>query len=189
MRPKFLETYRPRTLIAPEREKIKGVLDCGWCAQAKKNGKRLQIHFWDDGKITSFSNTGLIQKPFPAKIKKLLLEKFASGQTIEGEWLETAKKLYIFDNVALDGKKFFTKSYAERVALLPEIDDEDVEVLPFVTDLDTAMEIFNDPNNEGLVLRNPDRKGFEKTAIQRCRRKEFNNFGNGNANRMRGKVV
>lgn len=167
----FIKTYHPKKSMHPNLETIQKILKAGWIAQAKMDGYRSQIHITETG-IMNYTRQGQLHtRQIPIEIVDRLRELFSCGMAVIGEWVAYEKKLYLFDCIKKDNQVLDKLTYAERYALLPQgIEDGAVDTLPIIDHEKQAFEVLMDPQTEGLVFKNPDRKGFDSNAIIRCRR-------------------
>lgn len=176
----FIRAMHPKTEINPSRASIEKILKAGWVGQTKIHGHRAQIHLPADTSedALAFNRQGRLHKKLlPPEIVDELRRIFnlKTGWTvIDSEWLKSEDKLFIFDVLKFNNKLLRTLNYGERFKLLPRAYiSPHVQTLPLLTTVDKCMEVLSDPDEdiEGLVFKSIQTKGFEDTAIVRCRKR------------------
>jgi ATP-dependent DNA ligase len=179
---RFITPIHPKTSIKPEQEAIARVLKLGWVAQAKINGRRLQLHVSSCGKIIAYNRQGnrhTLTLPLKLRNRILTVCKPDTGVNVfDCEWYTPTQQIFLFDLIALEDKVFSMKTYEERFELLVKFadwgsfKDTCLVLLPWITDIDEAMGIIHmdDEIIEGLVFKARNSKGFQNTSVIRCRR-------------------
>lgn len=176
----FIRAMHPKTEISPTRASIEKILKAGWQGQLKIHGHRAQIHLSADAsdETIAYNRQG---KPHakllpPEIIKELrrILKPKKDWTVIDAEWLKPENKLYIFDILKDNGTLLRRMTYPERYKLLPrDYISPYIMTLPLLATLDKCMEQIErtEPYIEGLVFKSMSTKGFEDSAIVRCRKK------------------
>lgn len=172
----YIRTPHPKTSIQPEPQAIKRILDMGWWGQAKMHGHRLQVHLHrEEDPILYNRHGGLYGKTIhPNIIPELrrVLEIGTGWTAIEGEWVESQNKLYLFDYIKKDGKVLDGLSYEDRFALLPKLYiSPSLQTLSVFKTLEQCLGLYEKRGNrvEGLVFKSTTSLGFKDTSIIRCR--------------------
>ncbi len=176
----FIKAMHPKTEISPTLPAVEKILRAGWAGQMKIHGHRAQIHISADPAepVTVYNRQGrphaiLLPEKIANELRRVL--NLTEGWTvIDAEWLKPKDKLFIFDVLKLNGKLLRRMSYAERFALLPRsYISPFVKTLPLLTTPDKCMDVLGSPEDyiEGLVFKSLSSKGFEDTAIVRCRKR------------------
>lgn len=173
---RFLKPQHPKATVMPRLDAIQRIFALGWVGQAKMNGRRAQIHILPGEAIQAFTRQGAPHtKPIPHEIDVLLHQWFGgTGPTVlDAEWFPFDGKLYIFDALALDGKRLDRFSFPERHALLfKDFINPLIKVLPILKTAKEAWALLqgSDAAVEGIVLRSSASQGWPDTAIVRCRK-------------------
>jgi ATP-dependent DNA ligase len=178
--PVFIKPMHPKTEIGPVPRAIAAVLKAGWAGQAKVLGHRAQIHLSADPResVVAYNRHGRPHKKIlPPKMAEELKRIFplTRGWTVvDGEWLKTKNRLFIFDVMKLNDKSLRSLSYAERYQFLPRLYiSPHVRTLPLLMSVPKCMEVLasSDEDIEGLVFKSLRARGFEDSSIIRCRRR------------------
>lgn len=176
----FIRAMHPKTEISPTLSSVEKILRAGWVGQTKIHGHRAQIHISADEKVAPvvYNRQGRPHKiPLSPKITKELRRIFELKEdwtVIDAEWLKPEEQLFVFDLLKLDGKTLRPMAYIDRYALLPKsYISPHVKTLPLYTTASKCMDVLSSSEKhiEGLVFKSPTSKGFDDTAIVRCRKK------------------
>lgn len=176
----FIKAMHPKTEISPTLTAVEKILKAGWIGQMKVHGHRAQIHISADpaDDVVVYNRQG---KPHakllpPEIIQELrrILDLKIGWTVIDAEWLKPEDKLFIFDILKQDDQVLRRMTYSERWELLPKsYISPYVKTLPLLNTSQKCMEILGSTEDyvEGLVFKSPTTKGFEDTAIVRCRKR------------------
>lgn len=176
----FIKSMHPKTEISPRFASVEKILHAGWVGQMKIHGHRAQIHLpCDPGtEAVAYNRQGRPhRKLLPPEIVQELRRVFTleDGWTVlDTEWLKLENKLFVFDVLKLNDKLLRGLTYNERWKLLPKLYiSPHVQTLPLITTAEKCMEILarREDYIEGLVFKSVHSKGFEDTAIVRCRKR------------------
>ena len=177
----YIKAMHPKTEINPTLAAVSKILKAGWVGQMKVHGHRAQIHLHADPDVEpiAYNRQGrphkkLLPPEIIAELRRVLDLK--SGWTVlDTEWIKPENKLFLFDVLKLDGKLMRQSAYEERWKLLPRAYiSRHLQTLPMLTTVEKCMEVLSRPEDfvEGLVFKSLARKGFEDSAIVRCRKKK-----------------
>jgi ATP-dependent DNA ligase len=176
----FIKAMHPQAEISPTYASVDKILRLGWVGQMKIHGHRAQIHISANPseKTVAYNRQGrphkkLLPKEIEKELRRILNLK--SGWTvIDSEWLKPENKLYIFDILKQDDRILRSLTYSERYNLLPgSFISPYIKVLPILDNVEKCMKVLNSKEDyiEGLVFKSLSTKGFEDTAIVRCRKR------------------
>jgi ATP-dependent DNA ligase len=174
----YIRSMHPKTSIRPSPEAVLRILAAGWVGQLKIHGHRAQLHVPADPQVPVLVYTRHGQphrKALPptmeSEIRRLFQPK-RGWNTIDGEWVKTEDKLFVFDFLKKEGKVLRTLTYPARWKLLPRLFlSPHIVTLPLLSDPDSCLKVLKGeaPQVEGLVFKSTTSKGFGDTSIIRCR--------------------
>jgi hypothetical protein len=176
----FIKAMHPKTEISPTQASVEKILKAGWLGQMKIHGHRAQIHLSANPKDDpiAYNRQGRPHKMLlPIEITQELRRIFnlESGWTvIDSEWLKPEGKLFLFDILKRDDKVLRSLTYQQRYAFLPKsYISPHIKTLPLLDTTEKCMKVLESKEEhiEGLVFKSPTTKGFEDTAIIRCRKR------------------
>lgn len=176
----FIKAMHPKTEISPTQASVDKILGAGWAGQMKIHGHRGQIHISanSEEETLAYNRQGQIHKKLlPDAIVQELRRVFrleAGWTVLDTEWLKPENKLFVFDILKLNDKLLRGLTYQERWRLLPKFYiSPHVQTLPLLTTSEKCMEVLVRPEEyiEGLVFKSLHSKGFEDSAIVRCRKR------------------
>jgi ATP-dependent DNA ligase len=170
----------PKTEISPTLLAVTKILKAGWVGQMKIHGHRAQIHLCADAGEDAivYNRQGQPHKKIlpPEIVLELrrVLHLETGWTVLDSEWLKPEGKLYLFDVLKLNDQSLRRLSYEERWKLLPRTYiSPHLQTLPLLQTVEKCLEILARPDKhiEGLVFKSLTTKGFEDTAIVRCRKR------------------
>lgn len=176
MTARFIRPQHPKATLRPTLDSIKRVFALGWVAQAKMNGRRAQIHILPGEACQAFTRQGRPHTlPLSDEVDALLHQWFCHGSitVLDAEWFPFENKLFIFDAITLDGKRLGNLTFVERHALIfKDFIHPRIKVLPILKTAKEAWALMEGDDNkvEGIVLRSTQSKGWDDSAIVRCRK-------------------
>lgn len=170
----------PKSEISPTLPAVSKILGAGWVGQMKIHGHRAQIHLSADSDqaVVVYNRQGrphkmLLPDKIAAELRRVLdLEK--GWTVVDAEWLKPKNKLFLFDILKLNDQLLRRMTYAERYAMLPKsYISPYIKTLPLLTTPEKCMAILTSEEDyiEGLVFKSITSRGFEDTAIVRCRKR------------------
>jgi len=183
----FLNPQHPKHCVAPTPDAIARLLRSGWVGQCKVNGHRAQSHVGVEGGVRTSHyftrqgtrHTAKVPQPITAALECMFEPVESTWTVVDAEWQKEQGVFYLFDLLKLHGKSLDHLSFGQRHAFLSEIAErlnpigyDSVSLLPILTTVDACMSMLQNesPAIEGLVFRSLNSKGFEDTAIVRCRK-------------------
>lgn len=174
---KFITAMHPKSEVRFNPATVRKLLSQGWVGQPKIHGHRVQLHVPADPaeRILAFNRQGEEhQQNLTAAMQKDLRYLFspASGwNVIDGEWLKSQHKIFLFDFLQREGQVLRQLTYGQRYEFLPRLYRSDcLQTLPVLTSIESCLRAYEDPSNEGLVFKSMNSPGFANTSIIRCRR-------------------
>lgn len=176
----YIKAMHPKTEMAPTSMSISKALNAGWVAQTKIHGHRAQIHICaDEGKnAIVYNRQGKPHKKLlsPKMIQELrrILDLKKGWTVLDSEWLKPEEKLFLFDVLKKDDVVLHRLNYLERFELLPrDYISPYVSTLPVLKSVSKCLDVLSRPESyiEGLVFKSLKTKGFDDSAIIRCRKR------------------
>lgn len=176
----YIKAMHPKTEISSKPESLKKILAAGWVGQIKIHGHRAQIHLYEDEseETLTYNRQGRLHKkllPDEIVLELRRLLNLKNGWTVlDCEWLKPENKLFIFDILKMNDENLRRLTYDERWHLLPkDYISPYVQTLPLLKTLDKCEAVLKSREEyiEGLVFKSLSTKGFEDTAIVRCRKR------------------
>lgn len=165
----FIKSVRTKTKISPRPNAIRQALELGWTGQAKMKGKRIQVHISEDKSVAPilYRQSGKkIFKALPASVNSELYRLFApqtGWSTIDAEWVEAEKKLFVYD-ILKHGDRLLTKTeYLDRRKLFPSLYiSPHIKTLQPLLSFDECIETLKSDNElvEGIFFKSPSSFGF-----------------------------
>jgi ATP-dependent DNA ligase len=181
----FIKNHHPCANLKPTLANFINYLSKDWIAQAKINGRRLQVHINADENVDLifYTRHGTLHT---TKIDNDIIEFFKKHykptkgwNVIEGELILKPQMVYLFDFIMHEDITLNNMFYLERYKLLNEFRHADnfclkVGTLEIITDANFCWSVMNNGNKyvEGLVFKSPS-AGFADTTIIRCKKSDL----------------
>jgi ATP-dependent DNA ligase len=174
---RFIKTAHPVASCPPRPDAVVRFLKKGWIAQEKINGRRLQVHVSREGELRFYTRQGTPHTMVvPDPIRKILVDYYRPNagdwNALEGEWVPSQQKLYLFDFIIENDKLLSGLCYLDRWKMLRrDFISPNVAVLKWHVKLPEVMKILQSSDEviEGVVFKH-NTTSFEDRTIVRCRK-------------------